>query len=130
MKTMEQVVKERSEYSRLIRAVVSRIGKESIEDVINHGIDGGFGGFVYHSDTTKFFRKYRADIIRMAGEMSSNMGEDMLEMIRNFNCLGHDDYSVDDIARAIYQGKGEMVDQIQNAMAWFAAEEVCRMFEN
>jgi hypothetical protein len=56
MKTISQVKKQNPDYSALIHAVVSRIGKESIEDVINHGIDGGFRGFIYYTDTVKFGR--------------------------------------------------------------------------
>lgn len=35
-----------------------------------------------------------------------------------------------EIALALYNNKGELVAQIQNAMAWFAAEESCRAFED
>lgn len=41
MKTIKKVVSENPDYRRLINAVVSRIGKDSINDVNNHGIDDG-----------------------------------------------------------------------------------------
>ena len=44
MKTIKKVVEENQDYRRLINAVVSRIGKESINDVNNHGINGGYSG--------------------------------------------------------------------------------------
>jgi hypothetical protein len=57
------------------------------------------------------------------------MGIDILEMIRGFRCLGNKgkpDYTATEIAEAIYAGTGECADTIQNAMAWFALEEVAR----
>ena len=129
MKTIKHVIRENPDYTTLIRAVVSRIGKDSIQDVNNHGIDGGFGGFIYYTETMAFFRKHRAIILKMAEEMAEQLGENILSMIHGFRCIG-EDYSTAEIAKAIYTGKGDCVDVVYNAMAWFAAEEVCRMFEN
>jgi hypothetical protein len=136
METKKQVIEENPDYKTLINAVLNRLGMESIEDVNNHGIDGGYGGFIYYDDTVAFFKRHRKIILRMAEEMAEGLGQDMLAMIQHFNCLCNTrerppkpDYSQNEIARAIYQGKGDGVTQIQNAMAWFAAEEVCRMFE-
>ena len=137
MKTKTQVLKEYPEQKTLINAVINRIGIESVRDVNNHGIDGGFGGFVYYSDTVKFYNRHKKAILAMAEEMAFSLGEDMLSMIQNFNCLSSGrypnrkpDYSQNEIAQAIYSGRGDCVTQIKNAMAWFAAEEVCRMFED
>lgn len=81
MKTKKQVLSERSDYSKLINAVISRIGMESVEDVVNHGIDGGFSGFIYTADTVKFWKTYKKDIMKMAQEMAADWGESLLEMI-------------------------------------------------
>jgi hypothetical protein len=136
MKTKKEVIADHSDYKNLINAVVSRVGVDSIEDINNHGIDGGFGGFIYYDDTVKFFKTYKKDIMKLAEEMADSLGEDLLSMISNFNCLSSGDwknrkpdFSENEIAMAIYSGKGEVVTTIQNAMALFAAEEVCRMFE-
>lgn len=138
MKTKKEVLTENPQYKRLINAVISNIGMDAVEDVNRHGISGGFGGFIYYNDTCKFFKTYKKDILKMAEEMSQQLGEsDMLGMIQNFNCLSSGDYrnrkpnyTQTEIAQAIFSGRGERVTQIQNAMAWFAAEEVCRMFDN
>lgn len=58
MKTIKKVVSENPDYRRLINAVVSRIGKDSINDVNNHGIDGGYSGFIYYSETHVFAMKH------------------------------------------------------------------------
>ena len=129
MKKLSDVLKERSEYKTLINAVIRRVGMDSVQDINNHGIGGGFNGFIYYKDTVAFWKAHRKDIMRFAEEMADSLGEDTISMIQNFNCLGKKDYSSTDIAKALYAGKGDVAEQIQNAMAWFAAEEVCRMFE-
>lgn len=134
MKTLKQVCINNPEYSKLIRAVVRRIGYDSIADVNAHGIDGGFSGFVYHQETGAFFRKHRHMILKLACEMAGNLGESLLSMIRGFRCVGPD-YSEMEIGQVIYSERtvgveDSAVGTIQNGMAWFAAEEVCRMFED
>jgi len=68
--------------------------------------------------------------------MASELGENILEMVGGFNCLKYYDYKTkkwtdpegqEAVGQTIYGGKAD--DQVANAMAWFAAEEVCRMFE-
>lgn len=137
MKTLKQVILDYPNRATLVRAVVSRIGKDSIEDVNRHGIDGGFNGFIYYADTCKFFARHKNDILDMAKDMAEGLGEDLLSMIAHFRCLsnqGKPDYSQDEIARALYGRSGRVESNgdgiIRNAMAWFAAEEVCRMFED
>lgn len=136
MKTKKQVLAETS-YPRLVNAVIANVGMDSVEDINNHGIDGGYGGFIYYSDTVKFFNSHKKDILSMAEEMAKEFGEDLLLMIANFNCLSSGqypnrkpNYTQNEVAQAIYAGRGEQVEIIKNAMAWFAAEEVCRMFDN
>lgn len=128
MKTVNHVLRE-TEYKTLVRSVIRNIGIDSVQDVNRNGISGGFSGFIYHSDTVKFFDRHRKDILSLSEEMSKEFGTGVLEMIQGFNCVGKG-YTLDEIARAIYQGKGDAVTQIKNAMSWFAAEEVCRMFED
>ena len=133
MKTKAQVIKDNMEYKTLVNAVVNRIGIEGVRDVNNHGISVGFDGFIYYADTVRFFNRHKKDIMRMAEDMSQELGEDLLAMIQGFNCLSTNfkpDYTANEIARAIYAVRGERAERIKNAMAWFAAEEVCRMFED
>jgi hypothetical protein len=136
MKTLKTVLKERPEYKTLINAVINNVGMESVEDITNHGIDGGYSGFIYTADTVAFYKKHKKDILKMAQEMAESLGEDMLAMIASFGCLngrhkGADaEYTPTEIGEAIFSGRGKYADQLLNAMAWFAAEEVCRMFED
>lgn len=120
-------------FPRLTRAILRRLDREQLEDVARHGADAGWPGFIYTRDTCAFYKAHKADILKMAEEMANALGEDMLEMIRNFNCLSTGNYpsrkpkySPSEIAEALYSGRGEEADAIHSAMAWFALEEVAR----
>jgi hypothetical protein len=138
MKTLKQVLKEQpKELHGIIEAVYEDIGKESIEDVNRHGIDGGYGSFIYYKDTIAFWIKYKKEIKIMLSNLADDLGENILTMVQNFNCLsdnrGKDRkpyYTIDEIGEVVYGCDDEQNEQIQNALAWFAAEEICRMFEN
>jgi hypothetical protein len=131
MKSTKEAIRDSGISAKLVRAVVRRIGRDSIEDVNRHGIDGGFGGFIYYTDTVKFWKAYKPDILEIANRIADDLGQGVLEMIRGFNCLGSE-FSLEEIGKAIYGGRGDSAttEQIQNAMAWFAAEDVCRAFED
>ena len=140
MKTLKQVLKEQpKELHGIIEAVYEDIGKESIEDVNRHGIDGGYGSFIYYCDTIKFWQRYKKEIKIMLSNLADELGENVLDMVRGFNCLsGRNDkdgqrkpfYTIDEIGEVVYGCDDDQSETIQNALAWFAAEEICRMFEN
>jgi len=132
MKTISDVCKEYPEFSLVIKAVVRRIGKGSIEDVNNHGIDSGFDGFIYYFDTVAFWRKYRKLILEMLKNDAENCTSGIVEMVQGFNCLMNGNirnYSIDEIGRALYGNFDNEQYTIYNALAWYAAETVCRYFE-
>jgi hypothetical protein len=130
MKTKTQVIKDNSEYKRLINAVISNVGIDNIENINNHGIDGGYSGFIYYSETHQFAMKYRKDIVMMLENTADELGEEISDMVMNFRCITMSDKENRmDLYKYIGGGKLEQC-QITNAMAWFAAEEVCRMFED
>ena len=130
---MKQFIEATNMPASLVRAVSRQIGGwESFEnyanDITNHGANGGFCGFIYYRDTLAFFRRNRNAIMEMAEQMADDLGEGMLKMIAGFNCLRSDELTEDDIAKALYTSKGDDVTSIQNAMAWFALEEVARSY--
>lgn len=146
MTTQKETIKQISGRSgiseKLIRAVLAQLGggddaRQSCRNIANHGADRGFVGFTYCADTVAFYRRHRAEILALAERMADDCGEDMIEMIRNFGCLSSGQYpnrksdvATSEVAEALYLGKGKMATQIQNAMAWFAAEEVARAVVN
>ena len=129
--TLKQVISENSDYKTLINAVISRIGLDSVQDVNSHGIDGGFSGFIYYSDTHKFAMRHRKDIIRLLEEMADSMGEDVVKMVSSFGVFRNSPMDSED-KKDLYKYLGGLKCEygaITNVMAWFAAEEVCRMFD-
>jgi len=122
----------------LIRAVINQLGgfdsfKESAPDIANHGIDGGFGGFIYHCDTVPFTKKHKQHIIDLAEAQAAECDYgDLYTMINGFNCLKGMDFTPARIA-ALIHGREPRDDDGQadyttlyNALAWYAGEEVSR----
>lgn len=114
-------------FPRLTRSILRKLDRDQLADVARHGADAGWNGFTYYHETGQFFKSHKADIIEMAKQMADELGESTIGMIRGFRCLGNagkPDYTEDEIAEAIYSGRGECADVIRNALAWFALEEV------
>ena len=116
----------------LIRAVVRQFGgfdmfKQYAPDVTNHGINDGFCGFVYYTETCTFYAEHRKDIIQVAEDMSNDIygNDELIGFVKSFNCLDADS---SEIALTIYGNKSQHDTQVANALAWFAGEEVCRLY--
>jgi hypothetical protein len=133
MKTTAQVIRENSQYKSLINAVIKALGgTEYMSDIVSHGIDGGFPGFTYYTDTHKFAIKNQKQIVAMLEDMADQLGEDVVVMVSNFGVFRNSPMDQDDKKDLYKYLAGVKPDQgaITNVMAWFAAEEVARMFEN
>jgi len=118
----------------LVRAVVRQLGgwesfTESAEDIANHGIDGGFHGFIYNRDTEAFAKRNRKDIAAMARNQADEFGSGVIEMIRGFGCFRHCKPTDEEIGSALYAGRNvENGANVLNALAWYAGEEVARAY--
>lgn len=124
--------------SPLQQAVLDQLGiedpesedsKGTLEDISSHGADAGWAGFTYYSDTVDFFKYNRSKIVKAVEEMADGIGEQAVDMVRNFRCLGAADYSQADVARVMYgslRPNNDTDDLVANALAWFALEEVAR----
>lgn len=131
MISKKQVLKDNPEYKTLINAVINRVGLDAVQDINNHGIDGGFSGFIYYSDTHAFAMRYRKIIVRMLEEQANEQGEEVVTMVSNFGTFrrsGMDNEDRKDLYKYLGGGKPER-GTITNLMAWYAAEEICRMFD-
>jgi hypothetical protein len=76
--------------------------------------------------------RYRKLIIKMLEEMASELGEDVVQMVSGFGVFRKSPMDNED-KRELYKylgGGRNTQSTITNVMAWFAAEEVCRMFED
>ena len=119
--------------ARLIRATVKQMGgwsefTEKAPDITQHGISGGFSGFIYYRDTEPFARRNRKEIVEVIENMADDLGESPVEMVRGFNCFRQSPPSVSAVGRALYAGKDTEGENLLNALAWFAAEEVARAY--
>lgn len=132
-KTQKQVIKDNQEFKPLINAVIRQLGgTDSLEDIRNHGVQGGFSGFIYYSDTVPFAHRHRSQIVKLLEQQADDLGEDVVEMVSNFGYFRNNKMDADD-RKDLYRflGGGKCKETtIPNLMAWFAAEEVARMFEN
>jgi hypothetical protein len=147
MKTTRQVMDQSDIPKRLINAVVRQLGgKDSLEDICNHGIDGGFHGFIYYNDTIAFYKRNRSEIVALVNQMAEELGENPIDMIAGFNCLAGQyprkagNYGFDtefdkarrelypSISRCLYGRITDEDTQVANALAWFAGEEVARAY--
>jgi hypothetical protein len=132
MRTKTQVIKDRPELKTIINAVISNIGMDSVQDVNNHGIGGGFSGFIYYGETHAFAMKHRKTIVKILEEQADEFGQDVVSMVAGFGVFRNspmDNEDKKELYRYLGFGKCEQ-SAITNLMAWYAAEEVCRMFEN
>ena len=115
----------------LVRAVVRQRGgwesfKESAPDITRHGIDGGYGGFIYYRDTLPFAKRNKKAILEMASEQANEFGVGLVEMIQGFGCFRHSKPSQEEIVEALAGSTDQT--QVPNALAWYAGEEVARAY--
>jgi hypothetical protein len=59
-------------------------------------------------------------------ELADGIGENVLQMVCNFN--GLKDYDTEEIAKALFGNYNSDYDQIYNVFAWFALEEVANRY--
>jgi hypothetical protein len=130
-KTLKNFIKNSSIDAKLIRAVVRQSGgwqsfQESAPDITNHGISGGFSGWIYYTETCEFYAKYQALIVELVERQSDEFGySSAQDMVKSFRSC---DATLSEIGYTLYGTKRQHDTQVANALAWFAAEEVARSF--
>ena len=132
MKSKKQVLADNASYKTLINAVLRNLGgTDYVHDVMNNGANAGFRGFITYTETHAFAMRYRKLIVRLLEEMADSLGEDVVSMVSGFGVFRNSPMDNDDkkqLYRYLGGGKCEQ-SAITNVMAWFALEEVCRMFD-
>ena len=133
--TMKRFIDRSNLPAPLIRAVVKQSGgwnsfQEMARDVATHGADAGFSGWIYYRETMEFFRKNRKVVLEYAEEMAQDLGEPMLSMIQGFGIFRDAPIDTQDLAKALYAGKGPEVATVYNVMSWFSLEEVARAYDD
>lgn len=142
--TVTECCKQNPAHAKLIRAVVKQLGgmntdtQQMMSDILAHGIDGGFHGFIYYSDTCKFAVKYQKEINALLSEQADNYSKSALDnintvrMVQGFSVFRRDGMDKDDLKDLYLFLAGHAGrcsgHTVTNVLAWFACEEVCRMF--
>ena len=95
-----------------IRKHAPSLEAEDFKQISKHGIDGGFNGFIYYSDTIKFFDRNEELITDFLNEEADNLGVD--GMFKLFN-KDYQCYSID---------------EFKNWASWYIAETVAHEIAN
>jgi hypothetical protein len=99
----------------------------SLADCSNHGADGGFSGFIYHSETIAFFLHNRRDIIKNLELTAEQLGTDLIKMIQGFGVFRYTiPPTTGTIGKALWDtGRvQESLTELYNVFAWFCLEEI------
>ena len=130
--TIKKMIENSNIPASLIRSTIKQADgfksfKESAKDICNHGADCGFCGFTWDSDTVPFTRRNKKYIFEYIEQQAGELGyKTILEFIASFRVLKN--YNQDEIAQALYTGKSDAVTDVYNALAWYALEEVSRLY--
>ena len=121
---------------KLTAAVIRQFGgwsdfQECANDVANHGIDGGFSGFIYYTETTAFAKKHKKLIIENITQFADDVGESFTKVIADFNFLKNSGITEDDVLLDLMSPRScdeYVLQQLYNALAWYAGETVAREY--
>ena len=130
---MKSFIEQSSINPKLIRSVIRQIGgwlefKEHAEDVSNYGAAGGFGGFIYYTDTVAFTKRNKAEIEAMLKGLAEDIGESFADCLCGFNCLKG--IEAGDVLDGYYNPRSDYRTDVYNALAWYALEEVATAYSD
>lgn len=133
--TLTALTKSTSIPESLVRAVVRQIGgwanfANYAPDIANHGINGGFCGFIYYTETEDFAKRNRDTISELASTQAQELGYDStFAMLRSFACFKGKTLTDCAIMNALCRGRNPNDGpNILNGLAWYAGEEVARAY--
>ena len=103
-------------------------GRENVRTAYEGGADCGVPGFIYYTDTVKFWKRHKAAILALAEGMADDLGEGLLEMVAGFGCLKDQHLTTSEVGQVLYgrASNDDTYTSVANAMAWFALETVAR----
>ena len=99
----------------------------TLKDCSNHGADAGFPGFSNYSDTIKFFKKHRSDIVSHMEKTAAEMGIDIISMVQGFGVFRNSKAPTPgQIGKALWDSGHYWpeLDKLYNVFAWYTLEEV------
>ena len=123
---LQQKVIEQLGYDELDKEVA-----QTLKDISNYGIDGGYTGFIYYYETCKFFEDNKELIMTQLLEDRLNIDYSSLtEMLLSFNCFkGIDSYDIEQFLINPNDENNEYETTLKNGLAWYAAETVAYQLE-
>lgn len=121
---------------KLAGAVIRQFGgwetfKEKAADVANHGIDGGFSGFIYYDETVAFTKKHKKLITENISQFADGIGESFTKVIADFKCLKESGITENDVITALMNPQSceeYTVTQVYNKLAWYAGEIIAHEY--
>lgn len=121
---------------KLAGAVIRQFGgwenfREKAVDVANHGISGGYCGFIYYDDTVAFAKKHKKTIVENIMQFADEIGESFTKVIAGFNCLKNSGITEDDVLLALMSPRScddFVLQQVHNTLAWYAGETVAHEY--
>ena len=133
---MSDFLKSANTNPKLSSAVIRQFGgwedfKEQAHDVANHGIGGGYCGFIYYDETTAFTKKHKKLIIENVKQLADDVGESFTKVIADFNCLKNSGITESDVMLALMSPRScdeDVLQQVYNVLAWYAGETVAREY--
>ena len=133
---MSDFLKAANTNPKLASAVIRQFGgwenfQENSLDVANHGIDGGFCGFIYYDETVAFTKKHKKLIIENVKQLADDVGESFTKVIADFNCLKNTGITDNDVMMALMSPRScddYVLQQVYNALAWYAGETVAHEY--
>ena len=125
-----EIYKERSQLDhRLVSAVLDQLEAEdsvTLEDISNHGVAGGFTGFIYTYEIIEFFEVNRPLILDQLKEDIKSMSENsILEFVKTFSCLPSE-VTTDDIGVTLWSDDLASDEMVAVCLAQYAAETVAK----
>lgn len=96
-----------------------------LNDISHGGQSGTISSLIYYTDTNKFFRTYKKEIVELAEQTADELGEQVLEMVAGFNGLDKQ-FTQSEVAKVLY-GNWQETDyhkMVSNYLAWFAYETI------
>jgi hypothetical protein len=127
-----------------IRNVIQALGHntqggiESLKDLSSqlatcakHGADGSFPSFTYCSDTVRFFKHNRKDIVTNIGQTAAETGMDIIKMVQSFGVFRYSTPPASgEVGTALWDSAHihDELTMLYNVFAWYALEEISNIW--
>jgi hypothetical protein len=128
-KGLKKAIEYYPQQERMLRAVCSLLEWQNMIDINNHGINGGYSGFIYYSAPKIFARKHRKAIAALIEHESLSLGESIESFLGSFKCFDFKDkQEKKECMLYVYGGATNKFETlVLNGFAWYAGEWASRI---